>query len=232
MRSYRNVLLATALSALVVTGTLWAEDTRRLPLIKVDQKAVAAQTSDVSRAIIDVIDFYAPVARYHATISDPNVPWQVKCELAMFHRRLHLLSSDLGGKLGGTREVGTSTLQVRLTCPDQEAVEFEIPASFEVHTAPHPDEVREMSFDTEMYSIDGSATDIGPFASIRLKGGASNGYSSPGRTSLKSASEGALVVESSFTIGYYLEFEGAKGGPLEGLSGKTESSIEMQAVGK
>ncbi|HEV2845892.1 MAG TPA: hypothetical protein VG477_13650 [Thermoanaerobaculia bacterium] len=235
MRSYRNVLIGTALSALVVAGTLWAEDARRtLPLIKVDQKAAAAP-GGVSQAIIDVIDFYdsSDIEKsYHARITDPNVPWQEKCRLAIRHGRLHLLSSDIqGSRLGGTREVATSTLRVRLLCPDQVA-DFEIPANFEVHTAPHPEEIRDMSFATDMYSIEGKGVDVGPFASIRVTGGTANGFSSPGITTLKSAGDGVYVVDSHFNVGYRFEFEGAKGGPLEGLSGKIESSIEMKAVGK
>ncbi|HEX6900633.1 MAG TPA: hypothetical protein VF789_12990 [Thermoanaerobaculia bacterium] len=236
MRSHRNLVLGATLSALIVAGTLWAGEARRtLPLIKAkpSEKAAAAQQS-VGQVIIDTVDHYESSdieQRYHAQIADPNISFAEKCDLAIRHRRLELLSSDLGGTLGGTRELGRSTLHIRLLCPQQVA-EFEIPANFEVHAAPHPEEVKEMSFDTDMYAIEGRATDVGPFASFQLVGGTSNGFKSPGHTSLIPARDGALAVDSTFNIGYRIVFEGAKDGPLGGASGVIESSILMKAVGK
>jgi hypothetical protein len=239
MRSHRNVVLGATLGALIVAGTLWAGEARRtLPLIKskpgkpgTTEKAAA---SNVGRTIIIDIDYYESAdyeREYHAKIANPNASFEELCDLAIRHQRLDLLSSDLGGTLGGTREVGRSTLHVRVLCP-QAVTEFEIPANFEVHTAPHPDQVQEMSFDTDMYSIEGQGADVGPFASFRLVGGTSNGYKSPGHTSLIPASDGDLAVDSTFNIGYRIEFEGAKDGPLAGAAGTIESSILMKAVGK
>ncbi|HEV2851258.1 MAG TPA: hypothetical protein VHC97_00485 [Thermoanaerobaculia bacterium] len=242
MRSSRNVMLGAALSALAIAGALWAESARpSLPVIKKDrtahprgvaQKNVAQQ--NLSQVIIDNIDEYTSATQeqiYHAKIQDPQVPWQEKCQLAIQHRRLALLSSDLGGSLGGTIEHGSSTLRIRVLCPE-EATVFEIPATFEVHTAPHPEEVQEMSFDTEMHAIEGSATDTGVFSSFHLVGGTGNGYPSPGHTSLIPAGDGNFAIDSTFNIGYRIEFVGAQGGPLEGASGKIESSIVMKAVNK
>ena len=114
MRSHRNVVLGATLGALIVAGTLWAGDARRtLPLIKskpgkpgTTEKAAA---SNVGQTIIINIDYYESAdyeREYHAKIANPNATWQELCDLAIRHQRLELLSSDLGGTLGGTREVG------------------------------------------------------------------------------------------------------------------------------
>jgi hypothetical protein len=230
MRSSRNVLSVIVLGALVVAGSLWAGDNASIPVIRKGQQA----QQSVSQAIIDVIDHYHSTDRenaYHAKINDPSVPWQEKCQLAIDHGRLQLLTSDLGGSLGGTRERATSVLWVHVLCPEEVAV-LEIPADFVVDTAPHPEELQAMSFDTDMNAIEGKATDSTIFSVFHLVGGTANGYPSPGHTSLIPAEDGSFGVDSTFSIGYRIEFEGAKGGPLEGAAGKVESSILMKAVGK
>jgi hypothetical protein len=231
----RNILVAATLGTLLVTGTLWAGSARiSLPVIKADQKAVAAAPSSVGQTIIDNIDQYDSSSAensYHSKITDPSVPWQEKCRLAIAHRRLQLLSSDIGGTLGGTREVANSVLRVRLLCPELVAV-VDVPTRFEVHSGPHPEEVGPMSFDTDMYAIEGIATNAGPFATFHLVGGTGNGFKSPGHTTLLPEGEGNFAIDSTFNIGYHLEFTGAKGGPLDGASGSVDSSILMKAVGK
>jgi hypothetical protein len=239
-RNVRNLALGAVLGGLVIAGAAWAENPRTsvpvikpAPAVQGSQKA-ASTSSSLSRTIINNIDHYDPSQPenyYHGKITDPSVSWQEKCRLAIQHGRLALLSSDIGGSLGGTREVGSSTLHIRLLCPD-EIANFEIPASFTVDTAPHPEELGPMSFDTDMYAIEGSATNVGIFASIHLVGGTSNGTKSPGHTSLIPASDGSYAINSTFNIGYHLDFVGTKGGPLDGASGSIDSSILMTAVGK
>jgi hypothetical protein len=238
MRSNRNVVLGIALGTLVVAGSLWAESARTsLPIIRGSHKAPVGQKaapSSASRAIIDNIDHYDSgdaERSYHSKITNPSIPWHEKCRLAIAHGRLSLLWSDIGGTLGGTVEHGRSTLRIRLLCPDQIAV-VEVPADFEVHAAPHSEEVGPMSFDTDMAAIEASATDAGVFSSFHLVGGTSNGFKSPGHTTLIPTGNGDYAVDSAFNIGYHLEFTGAKGGPLEGASGSVDSSILMKAVGK
>lgn len=244
LRNTRNFALGTVMGGLLIAGAAWAGAVRSssLPVIKpgktVEGTQKAATTSGsvspLSRTIITNIDHYQSATQenyYHGKVTDPNVSWQEKCQLAIEHGRLALLRTDIGGGLGGTRELGTSTLHVMMFCPDQVA-DLEIPASFTVDTAPHPEELGPMSFDTDMYAIEGSATNVGIFASIHLVGGTSNGTKSPGHTSLIAADDGSYAVNSTFNIGYHLEFEGAKGGPLDGASGTIDSSILMTAVGK
>lgn len=243
MRNHKNhVVLGAALGALLVAGTLWAGEAKSsLPLIKAGKKAqqvrlskaAATNVSAVSQAIVDEIDWYqnAVQASYHSKVTDPSVPWHEKCRLAIAHGRLNLLRTDIGGSLGGTREVGTSILRVHLLCPEEIAV-LDIPADFEVHTAPHPEEIVEMSFDTQMHSIEGVITDTELFSSFHLVGGTAHGYESNGHTTLLKDEAGNLAVDSTFNIGYRVEFTGAEGGPLEGASGSTEGSILMKAYGK
>jgi hypothetical protein len=237
----RNIVVAVTLGTLLVAGSLWAADRgNSLPFVKrtaADKMVRPGTSTSLEQQIIDSVDHYAPTRAgreraYHAKVTNPNIPWADKVTLAMEHNRLHLLSSDAGGILGGDRETGRSMLSVRMTANDRVYASFEMPASFEVHTAPHPSEVGEMSFDTEMYSIEGEATKVEGFDSIRLVGGTGNGYKSPGHTSLIPAGDDVYAVDSTFNISYRIEYVGAKGGPLEGLSGTIESSILMKAVGK
>ncbi|HEY4587681.1 MAG TPA: hypothetical protein VII86_00555 [Thermoanaerobaculia bacterium] len=239
MRSRRNVILGVALGSLVVAGALWAEGARlSLPIIRSGHKAQQgnqkALMSSVSQTIIDNIDHYDPTdpqRYYHAKVTDPGVSWQEKCQLAIRHGRLALLSTDAGGNLGGTREHGSSVLHVRVLCPEEIAA-FDVPADFVVDTAPHPEELGPMSFDTDMYSIEGTVTDTPLFASFHLTGGTANGFKSPGHTSLIPESDGSYAIDSTFNVGYHLDFVGAKGGPLEGASGTADASVLMKAVGK
>jgi hypothetical protein len=233
MRSGRNFVLGLVLVTLAVAGSLWAESSgSSLPVIRGGQK-----TQQLAAAsIIYNTDYYEPIQKaaeeyYHAQISNPNVPLQEKCNVALRHGRLQLLASDLGGSLGGTRESATSVLWARILCPQGETV-LEIPANFVVDTAPHPEEVQAMSFDTDMHSIEGKIADTGIFASFHIIGGTANGYPSPGHTSLIPMDDGSFAVDSTFNVGYRIEFVGAKGGPLDGASGTIESSVLMKAVGK
>jgi len=230
MRSNRNVVLGIALGALVVAGSLRAGDTHSsLPVIRSGQQA----QQSVSAAIFTSIDHYASAVTdaYHAKINDPNVPWQEKCRLAIVHRNFVLLSSNAGGSLKGTQERASSLLTVQVLCPEPVAV-VDVPTTFVVDTAPHPEELQAMSFDTDMNAIEGTATDSTVFSSFHLVGGTSAGYPSPGHTSLIPAEDGSFAVDSTFNIGYRIEFVGARGGPLDGAEGTMESSILMKAVGK
>ncbi len=237
MRSRKNITLVASLGALAIAGALWAEGARfSIPMIRGHhtQKSTRAAISSVAETIINNIDRYDPTnpeKAYHAKVTDPSVPWQEKCNLAIQHGRLALLATDIGGGLGGTRETGRSVLRVHLLCPTEIAV-LDIPASFVVDTAPHPDTVQEMSFDTDMYSIEGTLKDDPLFSSFHLVGGSANGFKSPGHTSLIPAGKDSFAIDSTFNIGYHVEFVGAKGGPLEGASGSADSSILMKAVGK
>ena len=230
MRSRRNILFGLILGVLVAAGALRAGDTHSsLPVIRSGQQTQQA----VAAAIFSSIEEYVAAvgADFHAKIADPNVPTQEKCRLAIVHRDFALLSSNPGGSLGGTQEHAKSILRVQLLCPEPVAV-VDVPTTFVVDTAPHPEELKAMSFDTDMNSIEGTATDSTVFSSFRLVGGTSAGYPSPGHTSLIPADDGSFAVDSTFNIGYRIEFVGARGGPLEGAEGTMESSILMKAVGK
>ena len=241
----KHAVLGTALAVLVVSGSVWAASDSERPVVSKRSEAVsktklpkititeAAASTNVGNTIIDEIDYYEPGDSenyYHSKITDPSVPWSEKCQLAIRHGRLELLSTESGGNLGGTIENGRSILRARLFCPELVAV-FDIPADFVVHSAPHPEEVQPMSFETQMNSIRGVARDVGPFAYFSLVGGDANGFPSPGRTSLIRAEDG-YAVDSTFNIGYRIEWVGAPDGPLAGGRGVSESSILMKAVGK
>jgi len=220
-----NMLRIAVVAGLLTAGGAWAAT---LPVVKPNAKGKVT-----SRMAAQAANNYSPATReqlYHARIRDPKVSWLEKCQLAMEHNRLQLLSTDVGGPLRGTLESGTSFLTARLYCPNSAVLTADIPTAFTVATAPHSDDPEGQSFDTNMYSISGSATDVPGFSSISLVGGTSNGYDSPGHFALISDGKGGYVIQSTFTIGYRIDYVGAPGGPLDGGSGSIEGSIVMQAT--
>ncbi len=240
LKNFRKVVLGALVGGLAVAGLAWAGEGRStsVPIIKAPRtvqgnQKVASTPLTVEQVIINNIDHYqsSSSAAYHAIIDNPNATFSQKCQAAIDHRRLSVFRSDLGGSLGGTREYGNSVLHFTLLCPEPVAT-FDIPATFTVDTAPHPTELGPMSFDTDMYAIEGSATNVGVFSSVHLVGGTSNGAKSPGHTSLIPADDGSYAINSTFNVGYHLEYVGAKGGPLDGVAGSIDSNILMTAVGK
>jgi hypothetical protein len=245
--------LGAAVGLLAAAGA-WAQP--NLPVVQADRQGLV-----VARAICAAVKNYTAVStsvssppaasakardkglppepplspdQYHAALKDPLRPLIDKCRLVLKHKRLACATSDLGGPLGWKLENATSEVEARLLCNGLDApFSFDFPnVNFTVAVAPHSDEAEGQSFDTQMYSIEGVATNVPGFASIRLVGGSNNGYPSPGHTTLiPTGTEGVYVVDSTFTIGYRIEYVGAEGGPLEGGSGTIEGTATMKAYG-
>jgi hypothetical protein len=85
------------------------------------------------------------------------------------------------------------------------------------------------SFDTEMMMVQGQLPPGDPdFDLLRITGGADFGMPSPGHTTLTQQGPN-WNVDSFFDITYRIDFVGAPGGPLAGMSGSTTATIRMQA---
>jgi hypothetical protein len=230
---------------LVAAGGAWGQP--RLPVVHADAKAEVSTT-----AILKAVINYSSVAvtssptsaakaaksltpdEYHAHMNDPRVPWVEKCKLILQHKSFTGIKIVYGGRLDGTLESAKSVLSARLYCNDVATpFSFDIPTDFTVAAAAHSDTAAGQSFDTNMDSISGTASDVPGFASISLIGGTSNGFNSPGHISLiPTDSDGTYVVDSTFTIGYRISYVGSEDGPLAGGSGTLEGVAVMKAYGR
>ncbi len=66
------------------------------------------------------------------------------------------------------------------------------------------------------------------FDLLRITGGTDLGLPSPGHTTLVQLPGGNWAVDSFFDITYRIDFVGAAGGPLAGMSGSTTGTVRMQ----
>lgn len=190
---------------------------KKQPNGTVDLAAVAAATSYKSRE------------DYHAEIGpDPCR----RAKLYAEHYELVVVAAQPGGILKGQIESGTS--QVKFTLEGEGELEgftheIDLPANFEVHSAPHSAQGDGRPFDTNMYRIQGEGGGDDVFEYVRLVGGTANGYPSSGQMTLSSVRGNQVVVDSFFNIGFRIEFRGADGGPFAGLEGSIEGAVIMRS---
>jgi hypothetical protein len=106
-----------------------------------------------------------------------------------------------------------------------------VPVSCEVHSDPRTPFDPVQSFDTEMFRMFGQITGDPDFDLLRIVGGTDFGLPSPGHTTLTQLGGGNWAVDSFFDITYRIDFVGAPGGPLSGMSGSTTGTIRMVTGG-
>ncbi len=138
-----------------------------------------------------------------------------------------------GGSLGGTVAQASGALDLHLqgtgTLLGFQRV-FSIPVQVEMHTAPRTPEDQIQSFDTDMFFMQGQITGDPDFDLLRITGGTGFGMPSPGHTTLTqlpAVPAPDWAVDSFFDITYRIDFVGAPGGLLGGMSGSTTATIRM-----
>ncbi len=143
--------------------------------------------------------------------------------------------TEAGGSLGGEKECAQSDLELtlhgtgRLSGYGRDLV---LPLGFETHTAPRTTGGAVQSFDTDMFRLFGQLRGGDPdFDLLRITAGTDFGMPSPGHTTLTQLPSGNWAVDSFFDIEYRIDFVGAPGGPLSGMSGSTTGTIRMQTGG-
>jgi hypothetical protein len=137
-----------------------------------------------------------------------------------------------GGSLGGDIETFDSELNLQLQGTGSLSGylrALSIPASCEAHSGPRVLGAPLQSFDTDMFRIDGQIIGDPDFDLLRITAGTAFGMPSPGHTTLTQGPGGNWNVDSFFDITYRIDFIGAPGGPLSGMSGSTTGTIRMGA---
>ncbi|MGH8016499.1 MAG: hypothetical protein ACREBV_09925, partial [Candidatus Zixiibacteriota bacterium] len=140
-----------------------------------------------------------------------------------------------GGSLGGEIQQGNALLLLNMNGTGGLAGYNRImnmPTSFETHSAPRTPGTSPQSFATDLFQLFSQLPPGDPdFDLLRITAGTNFGMPSPGHTTLTSMGGGNWSVESFFDIEYRIDFVGAPGGPLAGMSGSTTGTIRMQQGG-
>lgn len=161
-----------------------------------------------------------------------GLPPGTTIELGAEHREFFNISRTPGGSLGGEVEQFGSFLTLELTGTGDFAGyhrTLNMQVQSETHVAPRNLSDPVQSFATDMAKIQGQIVGDPDFDLLRITAGTDFGLPSPGHTTLTRLPGGSYNVDSFFDITYRIDFVGAPGGPLGGMSGSTTGTIRMQA---
>jgi len=138
-----------------------------------------------------------------------------------------------GGNLGGEAEVFDSTFSFRLFGTGALAGytrSLSLATTNETHSGPRNSGDPVQFFNTDTFELDAELLGDPDFASLHITGGTSFGRPSPGQTILTLQGDGTYHVDSFFDLSYRIEFVGAPGGVLDGLSGWTVDKLGWVAT--
>jgi len=192
--------------------------------------AVAAPGGAV--ALPDPNSSYVSPADIHAYI---RAGGKLTAEMKLKHHLFRNIISTPGGILRGTVEtfdssLGTAIIGLPGGPLEGIALNFEVPASAEVHAAPQGEgEVR--TFETTMYSLTGRLQDPNNvFESFELVAGDAHGLPSPGVTTLIQQEDGSFLIDSRFDVSFRVHFVGSPDGPLAGFEDEVEGQVTVVAT--
>ncbi len=132
--------------------------------------------------------------------------------------------TSTGGGSGTPVEEFQSTLELELVGTGALSGfvrDLQLPTPVQTGSAPRVPGDPVQSFDTEMLSLQGELLGDPDFDLLRITAGATSSLPSPGHTTLTDLGDSTFQIDSFFDITYDIEFVGAVGGELSGLSGTT-----------
>jgi hypothetical protein len=141
-----------------------------------------------------------------------------------------------GGSLGGDKSCGDSLLIMPMVGTGAMAGfnrTVHVPIALEMHMEPRVAGDPVQNLDTDMFRMFGQIVGDPDFDLLRIVAGTDFGLPSPGHTTLTRLGPPGSnwAVDSFFDITYRIDFVGAPGGSLAGLSGSTTGTIRMQTGG-
>ena len=139
-----------------------------------------------------------------------------------------------GGTLGGNIDMFDSTVTLNMQGTgllSGFSRTLDVPIQCEVHTGPRVPGMPIQTFPTDFFALGGGISGDPDFQQLIITGGTNNGLPSPGSTTLTQLPSGDFNVDSFFDIAYRIDFVGAPGGALTGMSGSTFGSTAMVATG-
>ncbi len=138
-----------------------------------------------------------------------------------------------GGELGGEFSLFDALFHLKATGTGDFA-DYErdliLPITGELHSAPRAFADPRQSFPTDFFFLEGDISGDPDFDLLRIESGIDYGMPSPGMTTLTQLPSGQWAVDSFFDITYTIEFQGAAGGPFDGMAGTTTGQIRLHAV--
>jgi len=137
-----------------------------------------------------------------------------------------------GGKLCGEIESFDSTLVLNITGTGDLAGfnrTISAPVGVVIHTGPRNPGDAVQVFQTEIVSMELKSQVFSDpdFDVLRVRAGRKFGLPSPGHTTLTKLTGGDFAVDSFFDITYQIDFTGAPGGALDGLSGTSQGQARI-----
>jgi hypothetical protein len=136
-----------------------------------------------------------------------------------------------GGNLGGNVDCSDTTAEITVTGTGALAGfsrTLFVQLFSEIHTGPRTPGNSVQNFPTEMVALQGMLFGDPDFDTFQISAGSGSGMpSTTGETTLTDNGNGTYQVDSFFDVVYRIDFQGAPGSQLEGMSGTTMGDITM-----
>ncbi|MFQ5601205.1 MAG: IPTL-CTERM sorting domain-containing protein [Candidatus Krumholzibacteriia bacterium] len=153
----------------------------------------------------------------------------------LIHSRFINVQAGPGGNLGGEVESFDSELTLQMEGTGELAGftrTIVMQVNCEAHTAPRTPGDAVQDFETDMFMLQGQIAGDPDFDQLTVTAGTGFGLPSPGHTTLTrlGGAGSDFQVDSFFDITYRIDFAGAAGSVLDGMSGTTTATIHMQTT--